>query len=150
MATGEGVTNPLEYTCIELLVVIIIIGILAAISLPSYFSQVNKARIAEANVYVRSYNTGQIAHFAEKGVFTNDRADLDGGLPAVTANYTYTIAGLSANSVEIRATPVNASSKGVAGRAFLTNSGDLNGVVCVSNTAVPPLVATVEGTNGCP
>lgn len=138
------------FTLIELLVVIVIIGILAAISLPTYFNQVNKARVAEAEVYVRAYTTAQIYEYANDGKFTDDRTDLDDTLPAQTDNYTYTISNVGERSVEIIATPVNASAKGVAGKAYLTDSGNLASVICTGSTNVPPTVTNVLDSSQCP
>jgi type II secretory pathway pseudopilin PulG len=57
---------------IELLVVIIIIGILAAIALPSFLNQANKAKQSEAKTYVGSMNRGQQAYFLENDTFVGD------------------------------------------------------------------------------
>ena len=56
------------FTLIELLVLIIIIGILSAIALPSFLNQANKAKQSEAKQYIASINKGQQAYYAEMGV----------------------------------------------------------------------------------
>ncbi|MBS0017820.1 MAG: type IV pilin-like G/H family protein [Arthrospira sp. SH-MAG29] len=76
----------------ELLVVIIIIGILSAIALPSFLNQANKARQSEARTYVGSINRAQQARFMEAGEFTTQLAQLGLGIQSQTANYTYTLA----------------------------------------------------------
>lgn len=54
------------FTLIELLVVIIIIGLLAAIALPSFLSQADKVRFAEAKAYVGTMSRLQQSYYLEK------------------------------------------------------------------------------------
>ncbi|HEY9705315.1 MAG TPA: prepilin-type N-terminal cleavage/methylation domain-containing protein, partial [Allocoleopsis sp.] len=49
------------FTVIELLVVIMIIGILAAIALPSFLSCANKGKQSEARTYTGTINKGEQA-----------------------------------------------------------------------------------------
>ncbi len=81
------------FTLIELLVVIIIIGILAAIALPSFLNQAAKARQSEAKTYTGSMNRSQQAYFLEKQGFAPTLTALSLGIPASTANYTYSTTG---------------------------------------------------------
>ncbi len=72
-----------------MLVVIIIIGILAAIALPSFLNQASKARQSEAKTYVGSMNRTQQAYYLEKKQFAPNVTILSVGIPATTANYSY-------------------------------------------------------------
>lgn len=60
------------FTLIELLVVVIIIGILAAIALPTFLTQVNKARQAEARNFVATAGKLQQTTYLENGAFATD------------------------------------------------------------------------------
>ena len=79
------------FTLIELLVVIIIIGILAAIALPSFLSQSQKARFAEAKSYVGTMSRLQQAYYMEKGTFTDDMTRLSLLANISSSAYSYKI-----------------------------------------------------------
>ncbi|MEO1592693.1 MAG: type IV pilin-like G/H family protein, partial [Cyanobacteria bacterium J06632_22] len=92
----------------ELLVVIIIIGILAAIALPSFLNQANKAKESEAKTYIGSMNRAQQAYILEKGVMANQAnfGKLGLGIASVTTNYEYVIVNPSTSQVTNQARPV--------------------------------------------
>ena len=58
------------FTLIELLVVVIIIGVLSTITLPSVFSQIEKARQTEAKITLGNINRVQQAYRFEKATYT--------------------------------------------------------------------------------
>lgn len=90
------------YTLIELLVAVIIVGILSAIAIPSFFNQVNKARQSEAiqlNSHVLKAERG---YYLENGRFTDDWAELNLGAAKKTNNYTQDLIALNADNGGIR------------------------------------------------
>jgi prepilin-type N-terminal cleavage/methylation domain-containing protein len=54
------------FTLIELMVVIVIIGILAAIAIPKFMDATVKAKVAEVPTVMASYEHAQLAYLAEK------------------------------------------------------------------------------------
>lgn len=84
------------FTLVELLVVIIIIGILAAIALPSFLSQANKAKQAEAKSYIGALNRTQQAYYLEKNQFASSIDMLGVGLSQSTNAFQYGITAPSA------------------------------------------------------
>ncbi|MEN9272879.1 MAG: type IV pilin-like G/H family protein [Gloeomargarita sp. DG_1_5_bins_55] len=77
------------FTLVELLVVVVIIGILAAIALPSFLAQTAKAKQSEARTYLGSWAKAQKAFRTENSAFAADWTTLSLGLGAETRNYTY-------------------------------------------------------------
>jgi type IV pilus assembly protein PilA len=75
------------FTLIELLVVIMIIGILSAIALPAFLSQVNKAIESGAIQKVKYYLDRQQEHYNEDNSFSN----LGVTVPREDDNYSYQI-----------------------------------------------------------
>jgi prepilin-type N-terminal cleavage/methylation domain-containing protein len=73
----HGISSESEgFTMVELLVVIIIIGILSALALPSFLRQSDKARFAEAKSYIGLMSRLQQSYFLEKQTFVENVADL--------------------------------------------------------------------------
>lgn len=79
------------FTIIELLIVIIVIGILSALSLPSFMNQASKAKQSEARTYIGSMNRAQQAEYMERGRFTGELGTLGLGIVPETAAYIYRI-----------------------------------------------------------
>lgn len=103
------------FTLIDLLVVLIHIGILSAIALPTFLSQATRAKESEARQYVGSMNRAQQAYYLEKNLFATsiNFGELGLGIPQTTQNYRYTIRGGGASI----STVVNAASPILGGKS---------------------------------
>ena len=67
------------FTLIELMVVILIVGILAAVAIPLMRGRIDSAKWSEANAAAGTIRTGIRAYWAEKGpTYANYGADLNG------------------------------------------------------------------------
>ncbi len=65
------------FSLIELLVVVLIIGILAAVALPQYQLAVAKSRVAGIQAILASIKQAEEAYYLENGTYTSDIAKLD-------------------------------------------------------------------------
>jgi prepilin-type N-terminal cleavage/methylation domain-containing protein len=65
------------YTLIELAIAVAIIGILAAIGLPIYLSQADKAKDTEAQATLRNALLVEELYHLDNGVYTQNRNQLD-------------------------------------------------------------------------
>ena len=124
------------FTLIELCMVIIVISILAAISLPSFLSKANKAKQVEAKLYVSSCNRAQQKHFAERGEFAFTMADLGIGIQTQTTNYDYftvpTNNGDTNDNAICFGIPTRVGLRGYAGMVGLQQTGAANDVTSTS------------------
>jgi len=91
--------NKSGFTLIEIIVVLIIVGILAAIALPNLFSNVSKSRAEEALASIATFRP------AMEGCIVKEAGTTDGncnnvnlGLPASTANFSYSIGAPTGNT----------------------------------------------------
>ena len=64
-------TNKKGFTLIELLIVVVIIGILAAIAIPKFANTKEKAYIATMKADLRNLITAQEAYFADNSQYTS-------------------------------------------------------------------------------
>ncbi len=69
------------FTLLELLTVVIIVAILAAIAIPQFFRAAERARASEGTHLLGILRSAQLRYYAENGAFTNSINDLDVDLP---------------------------------------------------------------------
>jgi len=61
--------NRKGFTLIELLIVVVIIGILAAIAIPKFSTTKDKAKLASVKTDIRNYMTAEEAYFSDNNTY---------------------------------------------------------------------------------
>ena len=125
------------FTLIELMVVILIVGILAAVAIPLMKGRIDSAKWSEANAAAGTIRTGIRAYWAEKGdTYASYAADLNGG-------------------VAVFGTPIGIDPTDLDGRYFLNACYVISGAAINAGgtgldylITVPP--ATAPGPGGAP
>ena len=72
-------SNRKGFTLIELLIVVVIIGILAAIAIPKFANTKDKAKIASMKTDLRNFVSAQEGHFADFATYATAHDATDGG-----------------------------------------------------------------------
>jgi type IV pilus assembly protein PilE len=114
------------FTLIELLIVVVIIGILAAIAIPSYRGYLQRGRRADAKTALEQVRAAQEMWRAEKGGYSTVQAELQttmgAPLTAISGYYTWQFSGtLNANSWTAQAVAIG--SQATDGDLFINNRG---------------------------
>jgi prepilin-type N-terminal cleavage/methylation domain-containing protein len=127
---GHAVRSQRGFTLIELLIVVVIIGILAAIAIPKFVNTKEKAYIAQMKADLRNIATAEESFFYDSSTYTNSLLQLNNFQPSagVTITLSATAGGWNASAVDAN-TP----------RQCFVFSG----------TGPPVGVATVEGRITC-
>ena len=79
------------FTVVQTLIIVILLGVLAAIALPSFFSQEGCActKQGEPKTYVGAINKGEQAYYTEKSKFSQSVNELEVGIRTASINYNY-------------------------------------------------------------
>lgn len=96
------------FNLIEVMIVVVMIGILAAIAFPAYQDQVQKTRRSDAQTALLDLATRMEHYFTENNTYVgaNTPADVGGNSTSNEGLYTLSIANLSATSYTLNAAPV--------------------------------------------
>lgn len=120
------------FTLIELMIVVAIISILAAIAIPSYQSHIAKTRRADAQGALLQLANVMERYYTEQSPFTYVGASLGSAATDIFANqspgtgtafYNLSISAVAVNSYTLTATPTNAQSSDSCGTLTLTSAG---------------------------
>ena len=143
------------FTLVELLVVIIIIGILAAIALPNFLNQASKAKQSEARQNISLVNKSQNSFRAEKSAFATTFdvlavGSLTGGAGASTTNYSYLIGGGGTDTATITAGPRATAIKAYSGLATVNTVNSQSVIASVICEASNPSTIGTQSTPDAP
>ncbi len=122
--------NRKGFTLIELLIVVVIIGILAAIAIPKFSTTKDKAKLASVKTDIRNYMTAEEAYFSDNATYGADAA-------LAAAPYSFTLssgnafkssAGAPATySVEVENASISAGTKSC--KVTVGGGGATDGVI---------------------
>ena len=84
------------FTLIELMIVVAIIGILAAVAIPAYQDYIARAQVSEAVSLLGSGKTPLAEYFADKGIWPTNASDVMG---STTGKYTDKITGANTGTI---------------------------------------------------
>ena len=142
------------FTLVELLVVIIIIGILAAIALPNFLNQASKAKQSEGKQNVALVNKTQNSYRAENTSFATSFnilaiGSVSGAATGATTNYNYTISG-TVETATVIASPIDGALKGYSGGAARFKNASEQSVIgtVLCEMLKPGVVATIPTVVG--
>jgi type IV pilus assembly protein PilA len=132
------------FTLVELLVVMLILGLLAAIAIPSFFNQRDKAKDADAKASVRTAQTAMETYATQEGGAYTGVADTD--LVAIEETLTGADLSLPAAATDDTYTVQVESETGNLFQISRESSG-VTTLDCGNTAGVPP---TGFGQDGCP
>ena len=100
------------FTLIELMIVVAIIGILAAVAIPAYQDYIARSQVSEAVSLMGSGKTPFAEYYADKGVWPSNTAAVMGN---TTGKYTL--------SIDVTGTPVTSAPGSITLQATMRPSG---------------------------
>ena len=111
-------------TLIELLIVIVIVGILASVAIPSFTGYMQRARRADAKVALEQLRAAQEMRRAESGAYSTDILQLRNtwGVPQIAGDYVINLNSSTATTYVAEAQP-NVARQLSDGSLFINQDG---------------------------
>src|SRR5512147_206916 len=92
------------FTLIELMIVVAIIGILAAVAIPAYQDYIARSQVSEAVSLTAGGKTPMAEYFADKGVWPSTASDVMGNVAGkYVSNITITAGAGSSTALTLQA-----------------------------------------------
>jgi len=119
------------FTLIELMIVVAIIGILAAVAIPAYQDYIARSQVSEAVSLLGSAKTPLAEYFADKGTWPGALSDVMGNTSgkytgSIVQTGTPTVSGTSSQytiGASMKTSTINAAITGKTLYLFTTDSG---------------------------
>jgi len=121
------------FSLIELLIAIVIVGILAAIALPAYTSQLRKSSRAEAQSFMTTAAGNQQQYLLNRRAYASLLADLGATVPGdLNGKYTFAVAASNGPppSFTVTATAVGAQALDACPTLVIDNAGNKTPAAC--------------------
>jgi type IV pilus assembly protein PilA len=131
------------FTLVELLVVMLILGLLAAIAIPAFFNQRDKARDSQAKTYARTAET------AMETYATDNNGTYNGATVAILAGLEPTLNGATLAAPTVPAGVTGGSSNRSYRITVTSATGNTFSVTRLDN-GTTDLTCTQGGNAGCP
>jgi len=131
------------FTLVELAVVVVIIGVLAAFAVPRFFNSIERSKAAEAFNYLASVMSSMERYHSRQGTYATDVNDLDIEFPALEYFTVGTIAVPASESSletgwELALTRVGASA-GYGAYTMVFNHDGYDPVTSTIDNAISPV-----------
>lgn len=117
------------FTLIEMMIVVALIGILAAIAIPNYTNYLIKARRTDVQTSLMKYAQDMERYYSVNGKYVSSGTDCGIDEPVTTDYYSFSVSCSSASTFTITATPINTKSQKNDGTQTLDNTGARGGSV---------------------
>jgi type IV pilus assembly protein PilE len=121
------------FSLIELMITIVIVGILAAIALPAYTSQLRKSSRAEAQSFMTTAAGNQQQYLLNRRAYASSLADLGATVPGdLNGKYSFAVAASNGPppNFTLTATAVGAQALDACPTLVIDNAGNKTPAAC--------------------